>query len=83
MLEKDQFERAYAEKHPEVAAREIGHYGEGKSEWAMSNDDLNRLVRETASRGSGMGAFDAFVKNMQSLKLTDFRYQFFCLQYSN
>ena len=53
--EKDQFERAYAEKHPEIAARESGHYGAGRTEWAMSNDDLNRLVRETASRGSGMG----------------------------
>lgn len=57
--EKDQFERAYAEKHPEIAAREVGHYGEGRGEWAMSNDDLNRLVRETASRGAGMGVYPA------------------------
>lgn len=53
--EKDQFEKAYHEKHPEVAKREIGQYGEGRPEWAMSSDDLNKSVRATATRGSGLG----------------------------
>lgn len=32
-----------------------GPLGEGRAEWAMSSDDLNRIVRDTASRGAGLG----------------------------
>jgi hypothetical protein len=36
-----------------------GQYGPGlsggRAEWALSSDDLNKIVRDTASRGSGFG----------------------------
>ena len=51
----DHFEKAYYEKHPELFKKELGQYGEGRPEWAMSSDDLNKIVRDTASRGAGLG----------------------------
>ena len=50
----DQFERSWYEKHPEALEREEhGQYGPGigggRGEWALSSDDLNKLVRETSS----------------------------------
>ncbi|TVY91489.1 hypothetical protein LAWI1_G002054 [Lachnellula willkommii] len=59
VLPHDRFERAYYEKHPELFKKEHGQYGEGKPEWAMSSDDLNKIVRDTASRGSGLGTSGA------------------------
>jgi hypothetical protein len=47
----------YYEKHPELLKRETG-YTPGvveKAEWALSSDDLNKIVRDTASRGAGIG----------------------------
>ncbi|KAF2085010.1 hypothetical protein K490DRAFT_75484 [Saccharata proteae CBS 121410] len=57
---QDAFERDWYAKHPQDAAREAqGEYGpaisENRKEWAMSSDDLNRLVQDSASRGIGMG----------------------------
>jgi hypothetical protein len=34
--------------------KEIDQYHE-RPAWAMSSDDLNKIVRDTASRGSGLG----------------------------
>ncbi|MCJ1310212.1 hypothetical protein MMC25_003874 [Agyrium rufum] len=56
----DKFEKAWYDKHPEAVAREgHGKYGPGlngnRGEWALSSEDLNKIVRETASRGSGFG----------------------------
>ncbi|KAL8716275.1 MAG: hypothetical protein Q9220_000180 [cf. Caloplaca sp. 1 TL-2023] len=55
----DQFERAWYDKHPEALEREEhGQYGPAigeRPESALSSEDLNKLVRETASRGSGFG----------------------------
>ena len=50
----DQFERSWYDKHPEALEREEGgQYGpgisNGRAEWALSSDDLNKLVRETTS----------------------------------
>jgi hypothetical protein len=57
----DRFEKAYYEKHPELYKKETGHYhgpfAEGRAEWAMSSDDLNKIVRDTASRGNGVGKY--------------------------
>lgn len=58
----DQFEKNWYEKHPEALEREgHGQYGPGinatRPEWALSSDDLNKLVRDTASRGAGFGIF--------------------------
>jgi hypothetical protein len=58
-MHNDRFEKAYYEKHPELVKKETGHYsgvlGDGRGEWALSSEDLNRIVRDTASRGSGLG----------------------------
>ena len=58
----DKFDKDWYAKHPDQLAREEesvhGHYsakGSGRGEWAMSHDDLNRIVRDTASRGAGLG----------------------------
>ena len=50
----DQFERSWYEKHPEALEKEEhGEYGPGigggRGEWALSSDDLNKLVRDTSS----------------------------------
>lgn len=52
----DQFERSWYEKHPEALEKEEhGQYGPGigggRGEWALSSDDLNKLVRETSRSG--------------------------------
>ena len=58
-LPHDRFEKAYYEKHPELLKKETGHYhgpfAEDRPEWAMSSEDLNKIVRDTASRGAGLG----------------------------
>ncbi|KAK2767812.1 hypothetical protein FQN54_003973 [Arachnomyces sp. PD_36] len=56
----DRFEKAWYDKHPdELAREEQGQYGPGLSggrpESALSSDELNRIVRDSASRGSGLG----------------------------
>lgn len=56
----DQFEKAWYDKHPDALVREEhGQYGPGlggsRGEWALSSEDLNKIVRDTASRGSGLG----------------------------
>ena len=59
---QDRFEKAWYEKHPDALLREEhGQYGPGigggRGEWALSSEDLNKIVRETASRGVGFGMF--------------------------
>lgn len=59
VVQENKFERAYYEKHPELLKKEVGQYGgleNGRGEWALSSEDLNKIVRDTASRGaSGLG----------------------------
>ena len=59
MTSKDMFEKAWYDKHPEALVREEGQYspalGGSRNEWVLSSDDLNKLVRDTATRGSGFG----------------------------
>ncbi|KAI9734671.1 MAG: hypothetical protein M1834_002272 [Cirrosporium novae-zelandiae] len=53
---QDKFEKAWYEKHPE---EDHGLYAPGlrsnRSEWALSSEDLNKIVRDTVSRGAGFG----------------------------
>ena len=61
----DRFEKAWYDKHPDALVREEnGLYGPGlggsRGEWALSSDDLNKIVRETASRGAGFGNVMSF-----------------------
>ncbi|KAL4958290.1 altered inheritance of mitochondria protein 21 [Aspergillus filifer] len=60
----DKFEKAWYEKHPdEFAKEEQGHYGSGvgtpRPDWALSSDDLNKIVRGSAVTGSGLGTSPA------------------------
>ncbi|KIW97470.1 uncharacterized protein Z519_01054 [Cladophialophora bantiana CBS 173.52] len=59
---QDKFEKDWYAKHPEVAQIEetLGHgvyesIGSGRGAFALSSDDLNKIVRDTASRGAGLG----------------------------
>ncbi|RHZ67484.1 uncharacterized protein CDV56_103237 [Aspergillus thermomutatus] len=56
----DKFEKAWYEKHPEEYVKvEHGQYGPGvgtpRPDWALSSDDLNKIVRSSAVTGSGLG----------------------------
>jgi hypothetical protein len=55
IMSKDRFEQAYYEKHPELWKKELSAYGEERNNWAMSSEDLNKIVRDTGHRGSGLG----------------------------
>ncbi|KAJ5095457.1 hypothetical protein NUU61_004813 [Penicillium alfredii] len=59
----DQFEKAWYEKHPDEYAKEEGQYGPGvgtpRPDWALSSDDLNKIVRTSAASGSGIGTSPA------------------------
>ncbi|MCJ1399458.1 hypothetical protein MMC11_002660 [Xylographa trunciseda] len=68
----DKFEKAWYDKHPDALVREeSGQYGPGiggaRGEWAMSSEDLNKIVRDTASRGAGFGIFHHLCKIPVSL----------------
>lgn len=55
----DKFEKAWYEKHPDELAKEEGQYGPGvgtpRPDWALSSDDLNKIVRGPSRNGSGIG----------------------------
>lgn len=62
VVPNDRFEQDWYQKHPEQLAHEeqYGHgvyesIGSGRGNFALSSDDLNKIVRNTASRGSGFG----------------------------
>ncbi|KAN0083310.1 Altered inheritance of mitochondria protein 21 [Elaphomyces granulatus] len=59
----DKFEKAWYDKHPDEFVREEhGQYGPGISprpDWALSRDDLNKIVRSSASNGAGLGTSPA------------------------
>lgn len=57
---RDPFERAWYEKHPDQLEKEgHGEYGPGihgvRSEWALSSNDLNKLVHESTHGAAGLG----------------------------
>ncbi|EAW09639.1 Aim21 family protein [Aspergillus clavatus NRRL 1] len=61
---QDKFEKAWYEKHPEEYAKEEhGQYGPGvgtpRPDWALSSDDLNKIVRTSAVTGCGLGTSPA------------------------
>ncbi|EXJ87795.1 hypothetical protein A1O1_04722 [Capronia coronata CBS 617.96] len=62
VIPQDRFEKDWYAKHPEAAHHEetTGHgvyesIGSGRGSFALSSDDLNKIVRETAIRGAGFG----------------------------
>ncbi|KAK1827702.1 altered inheritance of mitochondria protein 21 [Podospora conica] len=51
----DKLDKAYYEKHPEALKKEkTSHHHDRANDFSMSKDDLEKIVRETASRGSGI-----------------------------
>ncbi|KAK0617101.1 altered inheritance of mitochondria protein 21 [Immersiella caudata] len=62
VIPQDKLEKAYYEKHPDLLKKEITpHHHDRPNDFSMSREDLNKIVRETASRGSGLA-----VKNYTS-----------------
>ncbi|KAG9956869.1 hypothetical protein KCU61_g9511, partial [Aureobasidium melanogenum] len=59
----DQFEKAWYAKHPEELVKEHRPYdpGHAPSDWALSSDDLNKLVHQNSGRGLGMGTSPAAI----------------------
>ena len=75
MASSDSLEKAWYDKHPEkLETEEGGQYGPGisgsRAEWALSSDDLNKIVRSTKSRGSGFGWFPVWFANKSKAVLT-------------
>ncbi|KAF4124376.1 Protein of unknown function (DUF3210), partial [Geosmithia morbida] len=52
---QDRLEKAYYEKHPELLKDEHVPLHDRQNDYAMSSSDLNKLVRDTKSRGAGYG----------------------------
>ena len=59
---QDKFEKEWYAKHPEIAQHEETHghgvyesIGSGRGAFALSSDDLNKIVRDTAHRGASYG----------------------------
>ncbi|KAI1769384.1 altered inheritance of mitochondria protein 21 [Hypoxylon sp. FL1150] len=58
----DKLDKAYYEKHPEALKKEqYNHLHERVHDYSMSSDDLNKIVRDTASRGAGFGTSADYV----------------------
>lgn len=58
----DKLEKAYYEKHPEARKKEHTPYQYDRANnFSMSSENLNKIVRETASRGSGLGKHHLYV----------------------
>ncbi|KAI2792979.1 hypothetical protein POX_b03025 [Penicillium oxalicum] len=59
----DKFEKAWYEKHPDEFVKEEGQYGPGvgtpRPDWALSSDDLNKIVHGPSRSGSGIGTSPA------------------------
>ncbi|CAJ2505052.1 Uu.00g124460.m01.CDS01 [Anthostomella pinea] len=58
----DKLEKAYYEKHPDLRQREhYNHLHDRVKDYSMSSEDLNKIVRDTASRGAGFGTSTDYV----------------------
>ncbi|KAL2255691.1 hypothetical protein VTK26DRAFT_2879 [Humicola hyalothermophila] len=55
---QDKLEKAYYEKHPDLLKKEhVPHHYDRPNDFSLSSNDLNKIVKETASRG-GLGTKD-------------------------
>ncbi|KAJ9660218.1 hypothetical protein H2198_002724 [Neophaeococcomyces mojaviensis] len=64
IVPEDRFEREWYAKHPDQLEHEEGQghgvyegIGSGRGSFALSSDELNKIVRDTASRGAGFGEY--------------------------
>lgn len=57
VVPQDKLEKAYFEKHPDLLKKEhTPHHYDRPTDFSMSSEDLNKIVRETASRGAGVAS---------------------------
>ncbi|TDZ51686.1 hypothetical protein CTRI78_v007463 [Colletotrichum trifolii] len=60
-LPTDKFERAWYEKHPDFLKKDCStKLHDRHNDYAMSSTDLNKIVHDTHSRGSGIGTSAAY-----------------------
>lgn len=51
VVPKDKLEKAYYEKHPDLLKKEhVPHHYDRPNDFSLSSNDLNKIVRDTASR---------------------------------
>ena len=56
VLSTDKLDKAYYDKHPEILSKEkLRKYHDRQNDFSMSSSDLNKIVRDTASHGAGLG----------------------------
>lgn len=56
LVPQDRLEKAYFEKNPHLLKREFTpHHHDRPYDFSMSSEDLNNIVRDTASQGPGYG----------------------------
>ncbi|KAK4158387.1 altered inheritance of mitochondria protein 21 [Chaetomidium leptoderma] len=56
---QDRLEKAYFERHPDLLKKEhVQHHYDRPNDYSMSRDNLDKIVLETASRGSGAASKD-------------------------
>ncbi|OHF00241.1 hypothetical protein CORC01_04430 [Colletotrichum orchidophilum] len=61
-LPTDKFEKAWYDKHPDFLRKDCkSSLHDRQNDYAMSSTDLNKIVKETHSRGSGMGTSASYV----------------------
>ncbi|KAK3332065.1 altered inheritance of mitochondria protein 21 [Cercophora scortea] len=57
VVSQDKLDKAYYEKHPDLLKKERApHHHDRVKDFSLSKDDLNKIVRETANRGSGLAS---------------------------
>jgi hypothetical protein len=73
IVPQDKFERDWYAKHPEQLEHEEGQahgvyegIGSGRGSFAMSSDDLNKIVQDTAAHGAGFGKSNTASSGSQS-----------------
>lgn len=58
VIGSDKLEKAYYGKHPELMEKEhTPHHADRVKDYSLTSADLNKIVRDTASRGSGICKF--------------------------
>ncbi|KAI1078892.1 altered inheritance of mitochondria protein 21 [Whalleya microplaca] len=57
----DKLEKAYYEKRPDLLQKESYNLHDRVRDYRMSSNDLNKIVRDTASHGAGFGTSTGYV----------------------
>ncbi|GAB1315952.1 Altered inheritance of mitochondria protein 21 [Madurella fahalii] len=55
VVSQDKLDKAYYEKHPDLLKKEhVPHHYDRPNDFSMSSEDLNKIVRDTITHGSGI-----------------------------